>query len=281
MKTHVEVDWAVRKPTRMEFEMPEFDIVAAVNNDRVLAENLLASPLVRKNSGRLCVERGFLSAGAAYNAGLDETEADIVAFVHQDVYLPKNWERDFITGLSKIEEIDPNWGVVGIYGVKANGTHIGRAWSSGIDRELGGAFEMPVAVRAIDELVIILNRRSGLRFDEKLPGFHLYATDIALSAMDKGLGVYVIHAPVVHNSVPVLSLSGAYTHAYRYLKKKWRHLLPIVTTVTTISVTGWSLWRTRLRMAWFNGRQAQRKRVELESKKRTDPVEVAIVLGYE
>lgn len=265
----------------LEPKMFEFDVVAAVNNDRVLTENLLASPLVRKKGGWIYTERGFSSAAAAYNAGLDETEADIVIFAHQDVYFPEGWERNFRAGLSKIESSDPNWGVIGIYGVKADGTHVGRVWSSGIGRELGKTLEEPVAVKTIDELVIILNRRAGLRFDEKLPGFHLYATDIAQMAADEGRSVYVIDAPVVHNSVPVLSLGGAYTKAYLYLRRKWRQRLPVVTTVATISMIGWSLWRTRLRMAWLNGRHGQRRRAALEQKKRTDPKQVAVMLGYE
>jgi Glycosyltransferase like family len=261
--------------------MPKFEIIAAVNNDQVLTENLLASPLVSTGRCQVCVERGFSSASAAYNAGLDATEADVVLFVHQDVYLPASWENNFAAGLSKIEQIDPDWGVIGVYGVGADGGNVGRTWSSGLGRELGGAFDHPLPVRSIDELVIIVNRRSGLRFDESLPGFHLYATDIALNAADKNLGVYVIHAPVVHNSVPVLSLGGAYAQAYSYLKRKWRHVLPVVTTVTTLSISGWSLWRTRLRLARAHGRNARRRRMELESEERTDPIQVATKLGYE
>ncbi len=261
--------------------MNAFCFVAAVNNEDTLNENLLRSPVLNSREARLVSKWNYISASAAYNSGLDQANADTIIFVHQDVYFPEGWERSLLAALSEIESSDPNWGVVGLYGVKADGTHVGRVWSSGIGRELGETLDKPVAVKTIDELVIILNRRSGLRFDERLPGFHLYATDIAQMASEKGKGVYVIDAPVVHNSVPVLSLGGAYTKAYLYLRRKWRQRLPIVTTVTTISVTGWSLWRTRLRMAWLNGRHGQRRREELEKKKRTDPTRVAAMLGYE
>ncbi|PCJ70533.1 MAG: hypothetical protein COA62_08120 [Rhodobiaceae bacterium] len=260
---------------------PPFDVVAAVNNEQVLNANLLASPLLHSCRDRLVAKRGFSSAAAAYNAGLDETDGNIVVLVHQDVYFPKNWDAQLLAGIAAIEKKDPNWAIIGIYGVRPDGSHVGRVWSSGIERELGEAFDAPATVTTIDELVIVVNRRSGLRFDENLPGFHLYATDIALAAADKGRGVYVVHAPVVHNSVPVLSLSGAYVQAYKYLQKKWSHRLPIVTTVTILSRTGWSLWRTQFRLAGWDGARAQRRREELERRPRRDPGEVATMLGYE
>ena len=49
---------------------------------------------------------------------------------------------------------------------------------------------------SVDELLIVLRIGSGLRFDERLPGFHLHGTDIVQSALHRGLGAFAIDAPV-------------------------------------------------------------------------------------
>ena len=37
-------------------------------------------------------------------------------------------------------------------------------------------------MQSFDELLIVLRRDSGLRFDEGLPGWHMYGTDIVQTA---------------------------------------------------------------------------------------------------
>ncbi len=261
----------------------ELDVayVAAVNNDEVLAQNLATSPDILKSPDRLTVRRDFRSAASAYNSGLDATSGEIVVFLHQDVYLPLGWEARLLAQIEALETVDRNWGVIGVYGVRDNGTHLGRVWSSGLNRELGGQFDAPEKALGIDELVIVIRRSSGLRFDEGLPGFHLYGADICQTARSNRLGVYVICAPVIHNSVPVYTLAGAYKVAYAHIRRKWWAVLPIVTPVATVSRWGVSLWRINYKLSGFGGRRAKRRRLEAEARPRRDAVAIAKTLGYE
>ncbi|MEP0708325.1 glycosyltransferase [Parvibaculum sp.] len=261
--------------------MASLCIIAAVNNDVVLEQNLASSALVRKNPDILTAMRGYSSASAAYNAGLDRTSADIAVFAHQDVYLPQGWEEVLLRNIAVIEETDPGWGVIGVYGIRDDGGHAGRVWSSGLNRELDTGSKEPVKASSIDELLIVLRRGSGLRFDEDLPGFHMYGTDICQASLERGHGVYVVNAPVVHNSVPVFSLAGGYTHAYCYMRKKWRHRLPVRTTVTTITPLSLSFLRLKWRLSGFNGRKAAVRRASAESLPRESAQDVARALGYE
>jgi hypothetical protein len=224
-------------------------LVAAVNDDFVLTQNLLTSTLAFCDRTEVSLQRGFCSAGKAYNTALDQTTQEVVVFAHQDVYLPQRWLDQLHDAIGIVESTDPNWAVIGVYGVTANGEHVGHCWSSGLNRILGESFAIPRRVCAIDELVIVLKRSSGLRFDEKLPGFHLYGTDIVQVALANGFSAYVIHAPVVHNSRPVRTLHGAYAEAYHYMRQKWRKQLPISTTVVPLTRTGYPLWRALLRRA--------------------------------
>jgi len=224
----------------------KFGVVAAVNNEQILADNLAASPLFGRGvpfSGM----RDYASAGQAYNAGLDAMDADIVIFAHQDVYLPSRWLEQLQNGIRAIEETDERWAVIGVYGVEPGGRHIGHCWSRGLGRTLGESFSLPRMVGSIDEIVIVLRRSSGLRFDERLPGFHLYGTDIVQAALALDRSAYVVHAPVIHNSNPVRTLAGAYSKAYRYMRRKWRDRLPIATTIVTLTPTGYPLWRHIMR----------------------------------
>ena len=255
--------------------MPSVGIVAAVNDETVLNENLKRSPSIETGAVPLLALRGQPSASRAYNAGLDTTSHDIIVFAHQDVYLPAPWLDNLLDAIETLERDQPHWGVIGLFGVTVTGQAVGHVWSSGIGRELGEAFAEPVAAVSIDEMVIVLRRASGLRFDESLPGFHLYATDLCLAARTAGAGVYVIHAPAVHNSVPVRTLRGYYLNAYRYLKRKWAFMLPIRTPIAPITRYELGFWRAewrRLRTRITNSRRPNERR---------DARLVARSLGYE
>lgn len=232
----------------MRKQVHDVCVVAAVNDNDVLMRNLASSPLLEIGV-ELIELRGCRSAAEAYNRGLAMTDAAVVVFAHQDVYLPCAWLERVQSLISVVEAGDPAWAVIGVYGLDASGAHVGRCWSSGLGRELGSYFEGARKVVSIDELVIILRHNAGLSFDEGLPGFHLYGTDIVQIALAAGRGAYVIHAPVVHNSKPVRTLAGAYTRSYKYMQKKWKTRLPLPTAVVAITRYGYPLIRSKIRKA--------------------------------
>src|SRR3546814_7202598 len=112
----------------------------------------------------------------AYNDALDRCDAQIVLFAHQDVYLPAGWLDRAIEALSKLAASHPGWAVAGPYGVMADGRHVGRVWDATMCRELGDAGFAPTLVGSLDELLLILRRVSGVRFDSMVLDFHLYGT---------------------------------------------------------------------------------------------------------
>lgn len=254
--------------------------IAAVNDNRVLEANLAASPALRSDPARLTVLRDQASASAAYNAGLNQTSARICVFAHQDVYLPLGWDELLARHVAQLDRTDPDWAVAGLFGISVEGAYVGRVWSTGLGKELGAPFRVPVAVQSLDELLIVLNRPSGLRFDPALPSFHLYATDIVQTALAAGKGAYALDAPVVHNSVPTPTLRGGFTLAYDYMRSKWRHRLPIVTPVTQITRLGWKLRWQVLRGLRLD--IARSKRIMKNTlSPRPDPKEIAMQMKYE
>lgn len=251
----------------------EFAVAAAVNDRGILAACLARSPDIAENGLELKTYEGYSSAASALNAGLDNSTAEIMIFAHQDVYLPRGWLQRLITQIDLLERSRPDWGVLGLFGRELSGAIVGRVWSSGLGREAGERDFPPTEAAALDELLLIVRRGSGLRFDEDLHGFHLYAADIITQGRVKGIPSFIIEAPVVHNSRPVRTLSGAYSKAYGVMQRKWRKHLPVMTLICDIEAIPIKLWRAQLQGLKIYKRNSKRAS--------RDAVEIAQTLKYE
>ncbi|MFL5296745.1 MAG: glycosyltransferase [Phenylobacterium sp.] len=261
--------------SRVRTPPQSIDIAAAVNDREVLANCLQRSPDIARDRADLRIYEGFASAAKAYNRALDEAKAAYVVLVHQDVYLP----ADFLARLQKaVDELtasDPSWGVAGVIGLTEAGEVAGETWSSGLRQTVGRKVAEPTRIVTLDELLLVVRRASGLKFDEGMPGFHLYAADLVQTARSKGLASYVLDLPVVHHSRPVVCLDAGYRRAYRYMQAKWRHSLPLPNLVCPVE-------RSMLRLLILDGRLRWRNRGRRNRQPATgDPVEIARRLGME
>jgi hypothetical protein len=255
-----------------------FELISAVNNNNVLKQNLLSSPCVRDGM-KVQLLRGYQSASEAYENGRREAENDILLFAHQDVYLPHGWLSRVKRNIELLESENIPWGVLGVIGKTSEDITVGTCWSNGKGKALGTRIHEPVEVVSVDELVIIIKRQTNIAFDVSLPGFHLYGTDIVQSALKAGYGAFVIYAPVIHNSLPVIDLDKSYYAGYRYLRHKLMKFLPVYTTV--IPITKWSvpLWRFRIRRVKWQLKNTYRL---LDTVKRhSNPGVLATDLGYD
>lgn len=178
----------------------EFTFVVAVNNRDVFETHFLASPcLGAPHAHEVLVQEGFKSASQAYNDAIDRARNDFIVFVHQDVILPERWLDQLESSLDYLEENDPQWGVLGCYGETRSQGGRGYVYSSGLGI-IGQASEHPMPVQTLDEIVLVLRKSSGLRFDGNLPHFHLYGTDICLRAEQLGRKNYALSAFCIHNT---------------------------------------------------------------------------------
>lgn len=207
---------------------------AAVNDPAVLNSTLLASPGLPRECEFL-PRSGFSSAGAAYNSALDSAANDLVVFVHQDVYLPSGWTDKLWHLISTLDKEQSGWGVLGVCGVDSSESVHAWLHSTGLGRPVGREFPHPTRVRVLDEVLLILRRSSNLRFDAALPGFHLYGTDICLSAEASGLKNFALPLFLLHNSNGIEVLPTAFWRAYRYMRSKWKPVLPVTTPCVTIT----------------------------------------------
>lgn len=243
-----------------------FTIAVAVNNAEVLRSNLYSSPEIQHGCGhQVVIKENYPSASLAYNAAMDDAVNDLMIFVHQDVYLPNTWFADLRRSLTWLEEKRIEWGVLGCFGSR-NGAAggLGRVYTTGLGQH-GQPLGQPEPVETLDEIILIVRKSSGLRFDPELPHFHMYGADICLAARDKGLRSYAIPAFCIHNTNQLLRLPSQFYDCYRHIKKKWDKFLPIYTSCMTIS-----RFDRELHLRWLREFGQQALGIERKPKLRID-----------
>lgn len=243
----------------------------------ILANNLKRSPDIE--SGKVPFEPLWKSESAAiaYNRALDRATADVVVFTHADVYFPPGWFDRLRTQLEALTLRDPNWALCGVSGLTADDLHVGRIWDSGLFCVIGKPLAEPVRVITVDEVVLILRRASGLRFDTGLPGFHLYGADLVMTAEQNGQTVYGLDLPVLHNTKPVLRTPDGYVQCYKYMVRKWRARLPVSNLVVKLTSNPLHLLKRRAQFRY----KAIFRKDSYNNVRLSDPRQKSIELGFE
>jgi hypothetical protein len=233
--------------------------VTASNNDDILRNNFMVSPcLLGTHNHQILIQRGFISAAAAYNDAIAQSLNDLIVFAHQDVVFPASWLSDLDQALQSLGDTDPQWGVLGCYGETLNDNGRGYVYSPGRGI-LGKPFKAPAPVQTLDEIVLIIRKSSGLKFDQQLPHFHFYGTDICMAAAERGMKSYAISALCIHNSQQNLVLPKEFYQGYKHIKQRWSKFLPIQTTCARITRFDFYMCKRRLRETYL--RNIRRKEI--------------------
>ncbi len=214
----------------------ELAFVACVNDRETLGRCLLASPCLAPGQQVLSLFEGAASAAQAFNAALAYGDSEWLVYVHQDVFLPEGWEREFLAGLATAQQRLPRLAVAGVFGV-GQGRLLGHVVDRGRLLREGG--ELPAAAETLDELCFAVRRACGIRLDPAL-GFDFYAADAALQAQEQGLHVAVVDACCEHrSSLPRAGFAEAFVQRFAAsataFQHKWRHRLPVVTPCITLT----------------------------------------------
>jgi len=221
----------------------------AVNDDDILENNFLASPVLKGSHGhQILLQRGFSSAAGAYNDAITQTVNDVMVFAHQDIVFPKPWVSELAAAIDRISRQDPRWGVLGCYGETQSDNGRGYVYSPGRGF-LGKPFTGGAEVQTLDEIVLIFRKSVGLRFDPTLPHFHFYGTDICMTAAKDSRKNYAISALCIHNSQQNLILPPEFYECYRHVKRRWAEFMPIRSTCVRISRFDTDVYSRRFREA--------------------------------
>ena len=222
--------------------------MSAVNNQAVLKSCLLSSPDVLSAS-EVLLQTGHASAARAYNEAIETARTDIIVLAHQDLYLPEGWITSVQRACDDLKAKGIVWGVLGVWGGTKRGSLPGHMYWTGVDGVAGKPFEGVIEVETLDEVVLILRKSSGLRFDERLPGYHMYGTDICLEARRRRMKCFSIPAFCIHNTVGYKMLPMDYWKNYLFIRKKWKSQLPIASPCADITYSCWPMMRWNLTRA--------------------------------
>lgn len=218
----------ITAPEGTDLETP-ITFVVCVNDEKVLQENLLASPCLRSGSRhQVLLQRGFGSFGEALNAARPDCLHEWIVCVHQDVYLPENWDRRFLAQVAIAEQQFGPLGVAGVYGCDLQPTpkkyhgHL-------VDRlkALRHGDPLPARVMSLDEVLLAMPRSLAVQGDPAL-GYHQYGADLCLQAKQLGLPSVALEAPLFHNS-KLAEVPQSFYESSRVLATKWQSELPIRT----------------------------------------------------
>jgi hypothetical protein len=213
----------------------KYTFIVPTNAGDVMRNNFLASPLFESHqTAEIIIQENYASAAKAYNNAIDKAKTEILIFIHQDIVLPEKWLDNLDASLEYLQERDPEWGVLGCHGETKDGSGRGYLYCTGNGRYILKPFDRPELVQTLDEIVLIIRKSSRLRFDETLPHFHLYGTDICMTAYEKGMNCYAIPAFCLHNSNETAIYPSEFFICCYYIMKKWRRHLPIYTSCVEI-----------------------------------------------
>lgn len=228
---------------------PKYSIVTCISRPDVYEKCLLKSVNnCRKNHLIEFIpvfnEHNRYSASNALNIGIEVSRADYVILAHQDISLVSDW----FTILDRlIEEAPDDQAIIGAAGISlAYGCDsIGR-WGGALHTDtvaVGSVWESDLKLRespywdgtktltkvhCADECLLVLNKKTGLRFDSQFTGFHFYGVDLCLQARSAAYGVYCAHLPIIHYGSYSASFTGnsKYWSYLRFLFNKWRLRFP-------------------------------------------------------
>lgn len=207
------------------------EIVCASNNDAVLHANLLRSPITERYP--IVVRKGYTNISKAYNSVA--SYQTFSCYVHHDVFLHADFEKDLLKAIDNVTGIDKNWGVLGVAGVQLiNSKRHFHGYISDRGKEWGSRYNLPHEVDTLDELLLIT--RGDFRFDENLD-LDYYGADICMQAKERGRKCYAINAYCEHNSSrPMGGRTESFYRCQKYFKTKWQKFLPTATTCGVIEL---------------------------------------------
>lgn len=147
------------------------------------------------------------SATKGLNKLLDIIEgegADVAILLHHDMYIRNGWLEKVKEQIAKLPD---DWVCAGIVGKDMEGRICGKLHDMRIVDHVNTSeiHEFPQPAASFDECCIIINMKSGFRFDESLDGFDLYGTLCVLQAWEMGGTAWIIDAWAEHYCTRSLS----------------------------------------------------------------------------
>lgn len=132
------------------------------------------------------------------NKFLSIARGQFIIICHQDILLEYDRIEQLESCISQLNDLDPNWGLLGnAGGIKRGKSAIRITDPSGPNRRTA---KLPAKVQSLDENFILIRKDANLGASRDLHGFHLYGLDLCLQAMMRGYSAYVVDFHLRHLS---------------------------------------------------------------------------------
>jgi hypothetical protein len=226
----------------------ELVFVTGVSQLDLLGRYLSQSPCVKSGRRQLVAYFNSSSAAHAFNAAMDGIPADAsstwLVWVHQDVFLPDDWDHRFLDALRAAQQENPAIAVAGVYGVAgapANARRAGHVLDRGF--LLQEPAPLPCVVDSLDELLVAVRADTRLKLDPTM-GFDFYATDLVLEAQARGWVAVVVDAFCEHwSDTPAVGaipdrVADRIIRNGKAFESKWSHRFPIQTSWIALDAPG-------------------------------------------
>lgn len=203
-------------------------LICASHNDSILSRNLAASTFFNPCK----ILKGYSNVPEAYNSA-NVVNGEINIYAHHDLFLPPAFKAELKQSIEKINSIDPNWGILGLYGATIeNGQRKFYGYVRDRGNNIGLASNLPHEVQTLDELLLIT--KGDFVFDEQFD-LHFYGADICMQAIKQGRKNYAIAAYCHHNSTLKRGyISQSFKDCKEKFKNKWKDFLPVNTPCTLV-----------------------------------------------
>lgn len=160
---------------------------------------------------------------------IDEDGADIAILTHQDMYYRSWWINQVEAQIMNLPE---SWMIAGPVGKDMGGAIQGNFRDMRVPLIFHDD-DLPVPASCLDECCLIVNMKTGFRFDAGLKGWDLYGTMAVCQAWEMGGTAWIIDAYAEHYCLrPFTWVPGKeFEDAFRWLHSRFPNAPRIDTTV--------------------------------------------------
>jgi hypothetical protein len=203
--------------------MESISYIACTHNTNIL-EKCLVQSLILQNDDELIVVEGAKSIAAGYNLGIDKANNQIKCFIHHDLIVT----NPILLRMNLLAYCIEDVGIVGIVGSQTDAAPWweGQCVGSVVDSRNGILYFSDGKQFCLHLDGLMLATWHDVRFDESIPGFHLYDQDICKQMAAKGLSNFCIkdgYRMITHFTQTPMDMSkiNGYAEAMAIYNAKW------------------------------------------------------------
>jgi hypothetical protein len=203
--------------------MESISYIACTHNPNILEKCLMQS-LILQDDDELIVIEGANSIAKGYNSGIDKAKNKIKCFIHHDLIVT----NPILLRMNLLAYCIEDIGMVGIVGSQTDATPWweGQCVGSVVDSRNGILYFSDGKQFCLHLDGLMLATWHDVRFDESIPGFHLYDQDICKQMAVKGLSNFCIkdgYRMITHFTQTPMDMSkiNGYAEAMAIYNAKW------------------------------------------------------------